>query len=373
MIIKDEIHGTMGFDLFEERIIDTPQFQRLRRVKQMSVTNLVYPGANHTRFEHSLGTAHLAGVIGKKLNLGGDELEKLRIYALLHDIGHVAFSHEGEDVLESIIGDHEEIGRKKMEKGELGDVLSERYKKGEIAKTGKSAIGSIIDSDIGADRMDYLKRDAKNTGVAYGIIDIDRIVHTLCLRKGELCIMPGGLEAAEYLLIARFMMFSTVYLHHTVRIATAMLYKAIEGSLDDGVISPGEFAEIGDDEAMMKMCSSDSGREYARALLNRNLYKEIEVLPRKGRPAGFKKLEKELAKKTGCKIIVDYPHPFHKAAEFRVARESGQVKISNISSLVRSLRESEGKRMKVLVLGKSELSDAKKKKIIKEIPSYLRD
>ena len=125
MMIKDEIHGTIEFDALEERIIDTSSFQRLRRIKQMSVTNLVYPGANHSRFEHSIGTAHLSAVIARRLELGEEEIKKVKLYGLLHDIGHVAFSHEGEDVLKKYIGDHEEIGKKKILNGEIAEILSE--------------------------------------------------------------------------------------------------------------------------------------------------------------------------------------------------------------------------------------------------------
>ncbi len=372
MIIKDEIHGTMGFTRFEERVIDTPEFQRLRRVKQMSVTNLVYPGANHTRFEHSLGTAHLAGIIGKRLEIEQDDLQKLRIYGLLHDIGHVAFSHEGEIILEKAIGTHEEIGIRKMERGELGEVLRESYSRGEIPKVGLSNIGSIINSDIGADRMDYLKRDAKNTGVAYGIIDIDRIVHTMNLKDGELCITSGGLEAAEYLLIARFMMFSTVYLHHTVRIATAMLYRCIEGALEDGVMLPEEFSGMGDEQAMMKMLESEKARPYAEALLRRNLYKEICVLPKRGEASAFTRMEKELSDRFDCDIIIDYPHSFYKSAEFRIARDSGLAPISEVSSIIGSLKESEMKRMKILVLGKDDLQKDKRNQIANKAMNYLK-
>ena len=100
MMIKDEIHGNIYFNELEERIVDTPDFQRLRRIKQMAFTYLVYPGANHTRFEHSIGVFHLASVLSRKLGLNEDDAQKVRLFALLHDIGHLPFSHESEKVLE---------------------------------------------------------------------------------------------------------------------------------------------------------------------------------------------------------------------------------------------------------------------------------
>lgn len=352
MIIKDEVHGTLEFDYLEERIIDCAEFQRLRRIRQMSVTNLVYPGANHTRFEHSLGTAHLSGVIAKRIGLDEDEVRKVKIYGLLHDIGHTPFSHEGEDILKKHVGDHETLGEKKIQSGEISDIVSENFRPKEILELEKA---NIITSDLGSDRMDYLKRDAQNTGVAYGIIDIDRIVHTLGMEEGQLCIEKGGLEAAEYLLVARFVMFSTVYLHRVVRIATAMLYRAIEETIDDGY-SPQEFALLDDEDAMNVMLNH-KGSKYAKALRTRKLYKEAYSLPR-GSYDEAKKLEELLADKFKCDVIIDYPHAFFKPADFLVKTEDGTVPISKLSKLVRSLKKAEEDRMRVLVL--AEENDAEK-------------
>lgn len=349
MIINDEIHGAIEFDELEERIIDSAEFQRLRRIKQMSITYLVYPGANHTRFEHSLGTAYLSWVMAQKLGLDSDAAKKVKLGGLLHDIGHVAFSHEGEDVLEKHIGSHEEIGEKRIMGGELKDIISENYDPAEIAGIGKSAYGNIIESDLGSDRMDYLKRDALNTGVAYGIIDIDRIVHTLCMEQGRLCIDKGGLGAAEYLLIARFMMFSTVYMHKTVRIATAMLYRAIENAIADNTVAPEKFTELDDAAALAAMSGSEKAGKYARAILERKLYKEVCSLP-KGSPEDAEKLENGLSEKFGCDIVVDYPQQFFKPAELEVKTENGLESITKLSELVQSLKKAEEERMKVLVL-----------------------
>jgi HD superfamily phosphohydrolase len=349
MIIKDEIYGTIRFSELEERVIDSAEFQRLRRIKQMSVTNLVYPGANHTRFEHSLGTAHLSSLMAARLC--EDEAEKIKLYGLVHDIGHTAFSHEGEDVLEKYIGDHEALAEEKITRGEVADIISENYNPREIVDIGKSSFGNIINSDLGADRMDYLKRDALNTGVAYGIIDIDRIVHTVSMEEGELVIDKGGLEAAEYLLVARFMMFSAVYLHKTVRIATALLYRAIEGSLSDGTIKPSEFTLLDDEAAMAMMAKSKEGGRYASALNRRKLYKEVCSFPKEGwDPAGTEDLEKELSKRFDCDIIVDYPHPFFKPVRLIVKTDEGKKPITALSKLVLSLEEAEEERMQVLVL-----------------------
>jgi len=370
MIIRDEVHGTIEFDALEGRIIDSAPFQRLRRIKQMSITNLVYPGANHTRFEHSLGTAHLSWVIAKKLGLDDEAARQVKLYGLLHDIGHSAFSHEGEDVIAPFTGGHEKAGRKRILEGEIADILSENYDPKEIADTERSAYGSIISSDLGSDRMDYLKRDALNTGVAYGIIDIDRLVHTMTMEEGELCITKGGLEAAEYLLVGRFMMFSAVYLHKTVRIATAMLYRAIESALDDGTISPQMLSIMDDDEAYAAMKRSEGSKRYVDALLHRRLFKEICSIPKEG--WGLKRAKavgKKVSDKIGSEIIIDYPRGFFKQVSLKVKTEDGLRQITGISKLVRSLKASEEDRLGVLVLSEAGTRDAFQERIKRLVAS----
>jgi len=367
VIIKDEVYGTIEFDKTAERIIDSREFQRLRGIRQMSVTNLVYPGANHTRFEHSLGTSHLASVLAGRLVEDREEREKIKLFGLVHDLGHTAFSHEGEDVLREYIGDHEKVGKKMMEKGEIADILNENY--GVKSITGMFGRAMIVEADVGADRMDYLKRDALNTGVAYGVIDIDRLVHTLALKGNELCVREGGLEAAESLLVARFMMFSTVYLHKTVRIATAMLQRAIKGSVEDGTVSPEEFIGMGDEVAYWRMSRSKQGGEYARGILERKLYKEVAAIPEKKiSREEAKELEKELCEKFNCEIIVDYPTQFSKTVELKVLKKDGGLApLVELSDLVNSLTEAEKKRRRILVLAKEEDKRKHGERIAKEL------
>ena len=197
--------------------------------------------------------------------------------------------------------------------------------------------------------MDYLKRDAQNTGVAYGIIDVDRIVHTLTMHNNELCIYERGLSAAESLLIARFMMFSTVYFHKTVRIAAAMLRKAIKLSIEDGAITPEDFLFLGDEEMLLKMKESKNGGRYATALKERRLYKEAYSVEM-ANEQDIETLEEKLGKKSGCDVIIDYPHDFFKPVEFKVKTEEGLIEITKISDLISVLKGSEQKRKKMLIL-----------------------
>jgi HD superfamily phosphohydrolase len=371
MIIKDELYGTIEFTDIERKIIDTPDFQRLRYIKQMSFTNLVYPGANHTRFEHSLGCAHLSEVIAKRLELDPDTIKKVKLFGLLHDIGHVAFSHEGEDIVSKYIGDHEKLGEEKIRKGEIADILSENYKPSEILDLAHKKEGQIIESDIGSDRMDYLKRDALNTGVAYGVIDIDRIVHTLEMYESELVISEGGLEAAESLLVGRFMMFSTVYLHRTVRIATAMLYQAINLSLKDGAVEAEDFIDLTDEQALIKMKQSVNAKRYVESLQNRSLYKEILSLDTEIGKRKASQLREKLEGILGCDVLFDWPHPFFKPVGFKVKTSEGLEQITELSDLVRSLKKSEKSRMRILMLVPSEHRETAENKLKDKLSEVL--
>ena len=369
MIIKDELYGTVDCSDLEEKIMDSEEFQRLHRIKQMAFTYLVYPNAMHTRFEHSLGTMHLASIIAGRLGFDGEQLAKIRLFALLHDVGHVSFSHESEYFLKNYIGDHEEIGRKKILNGELSDIIKENFSPKEIIGVEDKVEGKIVTSDLGADRMDYLVRDARNTGVAYGIVDVDRIVHTISLEKDALVIAESSITAAESLLIARFMMFSTVYLHKTVRIAAAMLRRAIALSIETKTLQAEDFLDAGDEEILLRMKAG--GNKYADALMRRNLYKEVCSLEPNDKIAkNIKKLESELSEKLNCDILIDYPSNFFKPVDFKIKTKNGIKPIVELSELVKSLETSEKKRKRVLIICPEE-NRIKTEKNLKEIIAEL--
>ncbi len=368
MIIKDEVFGTIEFDELESRIINHPIFQRLRRIKQMSVSYLVYPGANHTRFEHSLGTSNLSALIAKKVGLDKEKIQKIKLYGLVHDLGHCAFSHEGEHVISKYIGNHEEIGKGIIFESEIGDIIGEKFTKREIADLGKNKLGEIVTSDIGSDRMDYLKRDALNTGVAYGIIDIDRIINTLKF-KNEIYVSKKGIDAAEYLLIARSTMFATVYLHKTVRGATAMLFRAIERSIKDETIKPQEFLQIGDEVALDRMTRSKEGGKYAKDLLQRKLVKEItsietDYLDTKK----IEEVEEKICEKFKADLFFDVKHHIFKEPKIKVETENGFDSLMNRSKTIQALKESEREKIKTLVFGYEE---TRKKIKIQELIRFI--
>lgn len=361
MIIRDAIHGNVEFGELEGRIIDTAEFQRLRGIKQLGMTHLVYPGAVHTRFEHSIGTMHLASLICGRLGVGGEEREKLRLQALLHDIGHNAFSHESEKAIRKFFGSHEEIGKEKIAKGEIGDIVRENFPVPEIA----SDAGEIICSDVGADRMDYLHRDAYYTGVSYGTVDIDRMIHTLEMDGEVLVVGRGGIEAAEMLLVGRFMMFSNVYLHKTVRIASAMLNKGIAGAISEGM-EPEAFLEGTDDSILRMMRETPSGGKYAGALLRRELYKEAHSV--EGVIVDPETAAKELSDECGCDVILDLPPVLSKKPRIRARIKGGLGLLVEESDLVRSLFMAEEKRKRTLIL----CPKGDREKVRKAAEAYFR-
>ena len=193
--IRDSIHGNLPLTEFEVEVLDYPQVQRLRRVKQLGFIALIYPGANHSRFEHCIGTMHLASKLAEQLELDEHDKELVRMAGLLHDAGHGPFSHVSEAVFEV---PHEELTGFVVRKTSLADKLSEKFDTQEIVDiiNGKGRLGPIISGELDMDRMDYLIRDSHYTGVAYGVIDTERIISNLKLKR-ELILDIKGVQAAE--------------------------------------------------------------------------------------------------------------------------------------------------------------------------------
>ncbi len=364
-VIKDSVHGNIKLTELERLLVDSPGMQRLRGIRQLALTHLVYPGANHTRFEHSLGTAHLTGKICENAGIGGQAEAELRVASLLHDIGHGAFSHESDYFLKKHLGEtHESIARKKLEHEGIASCLE---KEGMDAPKIASLLegrgqGVIIASGVGADRMDYLLRDSYYTGVAYGVIDSERLIHTMSLSKGEIVLEEGGFEAAESLLLARFMMFTTVYSHHAVRIASAMLRRAIELGIESSVLRPVDLVSLDDARAVQRLLSDERASRFVRNIENRELYKRALVcdfssLPEKTRASLRKDLGRKLAKEiaeaaglSGEDVLVDVPMPQYKEVDdVMVELSAGKKALASASDLVGSIKAAEEKRQRLIV------------------------
>jgi len=367
-VIKDAVHGNVRLSDFELSLIDTQPMQRLRRLKQVGMADLIYPGANHTRFEHSIGTMHLAGEMAESAGVKGTDEKLLRAAALLHDVGHGAFSHESERIIMLHTGKgHEEIGWERVRKGELADVVGKAgISLTELKKVffGKG-VGELISFDLGADRMDYLLRDSHYTGVAYGVIDYGRLIHTIRMNKaGEAVVEHGGLEAAESMLIARFLMFSSVYYHHAVRIASAMLRKACEMALHSRLLTPQQIADMNDEELMLALSADGMAGKLARRLRERKLLKRAvelsayelsPVLRAKLADDRFiQKIEEEVATDARIpadELIIDFPPDYNRAeTKVRVSRkDGGERPLREISGIVRAIEKDEQGRRKLIV------------------------
>ena len=227
-IINDPVYGFIRFPEPElMRIIDHPWFQRLRNIKQMGLARLVYPGAEHTRFAHSLGACHLMGKALDELNAKGvrpekDEYLAARLAALLHDIGHGPFSHSLEYALTGI--SHEKISRLIMERmdTEFGGMLQKAIQVFDHSYSRKY-LHQLVSSQLDVDRMDYLNRDSFYTGVSEGVIGYDRILQMLTVNDNELMVEEKGVHSVEKFIIARRLMYWQVYLHKTVLGAEMLL------------------------------------------------------------------------------------------------------------------------------------------------------
>ena len=232
-ILNDPIYGFTNIPnslIFD--IIEHPYFQRLRRVSQMGFSNMVYPGANHTRFHHAIGCLHLMQkavqvLRFKEIEISNEEANALYIAILLHDIGHGAFSHALEhSIVEGI--SHEEISLKFMKKldTEFNGQLTMAIRVFE-GKYPRKFLNQLISSQLDIDRLDYLKRDSFYTGVAEGNISSERLIAMIHVVNDELVIEQKGIYSVEKFLIARRLMYWQVYLHKTGLSAENMLVNVL--------------------------------------------------------------------------------------------------------------------------------------------------
>jgi uncharacterized protein len=277
--ITDPVHRYISFSEVEKQVIDAGVFQRLRRIRQLAGAHLVYPSAQHTRFEHSLGTMHVAGYAGETLVAKGyldneDKVQKLRLAALLHDIGHGPFSHLFEEVLELRRGSsHEDVGKQIISKSEISDILKKHgYNPCDICELsfGESKIkffNEIIAGGLSADLMDYLSRDGLFTGVEYGKIDYHRLISSFeVVSNGHLAINRSALYSFESMLISRYEMFKAVYFHKTVRSAEVMLLNSMalaDEHLNLTDTSMNNYLNLTDEVILERLCSLKNGNKIA--------------------------------------------------------------------------------------------------------------
>lgn len=305
--IRDSVYGDIRLNEIEVEVMDNPQFQRLRRIKQLGLISLIYPGANHTRFEHSIGTMHIASKLADKLDLNQEDKELVRISALLHDIGHGPFSHVSEGVLSF---PHEELTKYVIKNTAIRDIVEKKFDINKIIEiiNGEGKFGPIVSGELDADRMDYLLRDSHYTGVAYGIIDYERIISNLNLNK-HLSLDIKGVQAAEGALVSRYFMYPSVYQHHTTRIVNSMFRRGLKKLIDSGVINENDMYKY-DDADIIGIFRNSEGypKEIMKRLDNRNLFKRVKTirLDNFKNPEKLYKIENKELRKAEEEIAVDY-------------------------------------------------------------------
>lgn len=339
--IRDPVHGFINVLTDERRIIDSRPVQRLRYIHQLAFTHLVYPGTTHRRFEHSLGTMHLASdvfdTVTRQENLTDaikealPELSQptklgywrtvLRMAGLCHDIGHVAFSHAAEDLMPEGWS-HERLSYELILSEEMRALFGEMTPPIRAEEVARVAVGKgkapeneeftlweeilseiIVGDAFGADRMDYLLRDSLHAGVEYGSFDFRRLVASLRILPGAprdateseeppppaLGVQRGGLHASEQLLLARYFMFTQMYLHPIRRVYDLHLRSYLRETLDGGrfPVNLENHLSLTDNEVLSQMravarTAEAAGHEPAHRIFERAHFKLLyERLPGK--------------------------------------------------------------------------------------------
>ena len=372
--IKDSLHGDIAIDDLSMQLVNSPGMQRLRRLSQIPYANLVYPGANHTRFEHSLGVMHLTRIACQLLGLDDETKNRLTLYGLLHDIGHTALPHVLESIIIENMGmDHEEVGQRIVEKSGIADILRDNgYEPSDISRVPETQEGEVVTGELGSDRIDYLLRDSKYTGVAYGVIDKDRILRKQVFRNGKLVLDISGLSAAEYLLLARFMMFASVYNHKTKAVASLMMKKAVIEALNNGLMKASDLITLDDWSLQFKLLNSGDASisSIVKDVMNRNLYKRVA----ERRLKEFKnwlflggisderimKFEKEIAEESGVSdldIIIFLPRPWFKKFSIPIWYNNDIYSIRETSLISRIINEAQWDYMNVYIFTRKEFID----------------
>lgn len=289
--IKDPVHGYVYVTKTEKDLIDSLPMQRLHRLRQLAGAEYVYPGANHTRFEHSIGTMYLAKQSTENSNLSqyvsDKEVQMIRFAALLHDVGHGPFSHVFEHLLEKFLDKtHEAMTVWIIEKSELSDILEKagydpnavaKLAAGSLCRKGKMFMDQIIQSAVDVDKLDFIVRDTYHTGAEYGNVDVFRLVHMLDVLNENLAVDISALSALESFVLARIESFKSIYFHRVSRAAQIMLTTAMEKAKDElGLMNfetPEEYLALNDYTVwtMLKLC--EKSRKIMENLERRRLLK----------------------------------------------------------------------------------------------------
>ncbi|UIO98548.1 HD domain-containing protein [Halobaculum sp. CBA1158] len=370
--IKDSVHDHISVDGVAADLLDTGPVQRLRRVAQLGTVKLVYPSANHTRFEHSLGVYHLADRALASLGVEGVEAERVRAAALLHDIGHAPFSHNVEELLHRHTGLYHDDVTDLLVDTEVGAVLREHdLDPGRIAGliAGEGQYGQLVSGELDVDRMDYLVRDAHHTGVPYGTIDHERLVRELTFADGELVLDEGNVQTAESLLMARALMTPTVYAHPVARISKAMLRRATERLIATPDISAAEVRRMDDYDLICALRMTPDTEEFAERYDRRDLFKravwaEYGDTPERLRSADhgeIRDLEADIADRAAVpagQVVLDVPAEPSMTESTSEVLVGGEVRrLGDHSPLVTGLRTAQKRQWRMGVYTVADATD----------------
>ncbi len=271
-------------------VLDSEPLPRLRYIKQLGHAFLVYPTANHTRFEHAVGTYHLARRAlsllderGELDNVDAEERALIPLAGLVHDVGHYPFSHSLE---EAGLPSHEDLAMTHFAHPSLRAALRhtgfedvESRLQALITGRSQTPLQGLISGSLDLDKLEYLSRDARMCGVPYGAVDVDRLLHAITVLDSDggsrrVGIREKGISALESLLFARYQMYRNVYWHHAVRSATAMFKRAVRTALAHGELTVDAVAHS-TDEGLMQRLRETHGNEIATRLRQRKLYKRL--------------------------------------------------------------------------------------------------
>lgn len=344
--IRDPIHGFISVTDDEMNIINTRPFQRLRRIRQLATTYLVYPSAEHTRFPHSIGVMHVSSLIFDKLIQKRSQVlewssaevnryrQMLRLASLLHDVAHAPFSHAGDNLYNDSVKGHEGMAGRIITQTEIAPIVNRIGAQhgfsveeiaamitGDIYKKEIRLLTNIFASELDSDKMDYLIRDSLYTGVKYGNFDLERILNVISLFPKEgswhLGFEYDGVEAVEGLILARYFMFSQVYLHRTRRVYDRILHYLLVDILKSSFgidrlpVDVEEYLKL-DDYSVIEKAKTVSS-VWANKFLNRVHFKavwETESVGSKEERAEQRKLDSIIKEELEAKyqleqVIVD--------------------------------------------------------------------
>ena len=361
--IKDPVHGYVYITEAEKNVIDTYPMQRLRRLRQLAGSEYVYPGANHTRFEHCLGVMYLAGHVLENPNISrivnDEEVDMCRISALLHDCGHGPFSHVFEQLLiKDLEKTHEDITSWIIEKSEVSDKLSKigfnakevaGLAVGKLHKKDRAFLDQIISSAVDVDKQDFIVRDTYHTGAEYGFIDVYRLIHALDVLGENLAVELGALSALEAFAIARIESFRSIYFHRVGRAAQIMLGIAMDKANEElgltAFKTPEEYLALDDYTvwAALRKCKASNeiisnleNRRMLKCAYERTFYEKDAMISNLfGRETYRRQVQSEIAREAGVEldsVIIDVPTvpsvPYHHA----VLMESTEIPVFITSS-----------------------------------------